>query len=274
MKKSVIKEWYGRTGNNIQQISNAIFFCKNQTPPVNFYLPAHSLLNNFSVCDKGGVEPSSSSKFFFYKGDPNDHADVAADVANFKGHHPDEVDGWRKRICESFILPHLKIPRGPALPASTLVIHLRGGDVFAPNPPAFYPQNPASFYQNLIKNFQSTIIVAEDLSNPVAQYFKDDQRVEFQSSSEEDDFATLLRAKNIASSGVGTFAMAAALCSENLENLFCTNLFQDAHLNPTMLEKDLDSKVNVEITPLSNYIKVGEWKNTHAQRTLMLKYQC
>ena len=212
--------------------------------------------------------------FFFYKGDPNDHADVAADLVNFKGHHPDEVDGWRKRICESFILPNLKVPRHPALPASTLVIHLRGGDVFAQNPPPFYPQNPASFYQKLIKNFESTIIVAEDLSNPVAQYFKGDQRVEFQSSSKEDDFATLLRAKNIATSGVGTFAIGAALCSENLENLFCTDLFQDAHLNPRMLEKDLDSKVNVEITPLSNYIKVGEWKNTLSQRALMLKYQC
>ena len=68
--------------------------------------------------------------------------------------------------------------------------------------------------------------------------------------------------------------MAAALCSPHLENFFCTDLFQDAHLNPTMLEKDYRKKVNVQMTPLLNYIKMGEWQNTDSQRTLMLEYQC
>ena len=43
----------------------------------------------------------------------------------------------------------------------------------------------------------------------------------------QEDFATLMAAKNVALSGVGTFAMAAALCSSNIENLFTTDLVVD-----------------------------------------------
>ena len=74
------------------------------------------------------------------------------------------------------------------------MIHLRGGDVFQSNPPNSYVQNPLSFYKKLIKNFKSTIVVAEDLENPVANYFNNDPTVDFQSSSEKEDFYTLLRA--------------------------------------------------------------------------------
>ena len=264
----VINEWYGRTGNNIQQISNALYFCLTQTPPLDFHMPDHGLIELFSDKPKGGIEPKISSRFFFYKEESDILPDFDCD--------PEHLDSVRKFICETRIYKRLLKSYGDIepLPSSTLVIHLRGGDVFQSNPPNSYVQNPLSFYKKLIKNFKSTIVVAEDLENPVANYFKNDPTVDFQSSSEKEDFHTLLRAKNMASSGVGTFAMAAALCSPHLENFFCTDLFQDAHLNPTMLEKDYRKKVNVQMTPLLNYIKMGEWQNTDSQRTLMLEYQC
>ena len=99
---------------------------------------------------------------------------------------------------------------------------------------------------------------------------KKNKKVKVVSSSIEEDFSLLLRAKNLATSGVGTFAIAAALCSKNIETLFCTNLFYTHHLNPTMLE----GKINVEINNLEGYIKRGEWKNTLSQRKLMVTYKC
>ena len=44
-----------------------------------------------------------------------------------------------------------------------------------------------------------------------------------------------MSAKNVALSGVGTFAMAAALCSSEIENLFTTDLLLTEHLNYTMM---------------------------------------
>ena len=49
-------------------------------------------------------------------------------------------------------------------------------------------------------------------------------KVKIQSSTVADDFATLMSAKNVALSGVGTFAMAAALCSTQIKNLYTTDL--------------------------------------------------
>lgn len=252
-----IDRWFGRLGNNIQQISNAIYFCRLKG--VNYHSPPHSLIEQFS--ENFGVESDLSSTFFTIK-------DLDCNI--------NDLNSQRKDICETFILPRLKIPLlKDSFLSTTLVIHIRGGDLFDRNPayqtiPGNYVQNPLCFYENLFKNFKSILIVAQDFSNPVIKHLQKNQKVKVISSSLEEDFSLLLRAKNLATSGAGTFAIAAALCSKNIENLFCTNLFDTEHLNPTMIE----GKINVEINNLTDYIQVGEWKNTLSQRELMLKYKC
>tara|TARA_R110002033_G_scaffold74953_1_gene126333 strand:- start:67 stop:864 length:798 start_codon:yes stop_codon:yes gene_type:complete len=261
-----INGWFGRVGNNIQQISNAIYFCRLNgfnfhCPPLKVY--GHTLIEQFS--ENFGVESNFSSTFYSYYGKEKDfNCDV------------NELNSQRKDICETFILPQLKIPllKDP-LPSSTLVVHIRGGDIFNRNPayqtiPGDYVQNPLCFYEKLFKEFKSVLIVTQDFSNPVIKPLQKKQKVKIISSSVEKDFHWLLRAKNLATSGVGTFAMAAALCSKNIENLFCTDLFDRGHLNPTMIE----GKINVEVNNLTDYIQIGEWKNTLPQRELMLKYKC
>ena len=252
-----IDRWFGRVGNNIQQISNAIYFCRLNG--INYHSPPHSLIEQFS--ENFGVESNLSTTFFNLK-------DLNCNI--------DDLNSQRKGICENFILPRLKIPLLKApLPSSTLVVHIRGGDIFDRNPayqdiPGNYVQNPLCFYERLFKNFESILIVAQDFSNPVIKHLQKNQKVKIISSSLEEDFSLLLRAKNLATSGAGTFAMAAAFCSKNIENLFCTNLFDTSHLNPTMIE----GSVNVNINNLVNYIQVGEWKNTLSQRELMITYKC
>ena len=72
----------------------------------------------------------------------------------------------------------------------------------------------------------------------------------------EEDFKTLLSAKNLATSGVGTFSIAAALMSKNLKNLYCSDIFLDHHLNPYMIDAN---SVNIHIYNIKNYIDIGEW---------------
>lgn len=148
----------------------------------------------------------------------------------------------------------------------------RGGDIFnkSVNIHKDYVQNPLSYYLELIKRYKKTIVVAEPGSfNPILDKLAQIPSVVIQSSSLEDDFSTLLRAKNLASSGVGTFAIAAALCSKNLERFYHSDLYLTEHLNPEMLPK----KINRACIALPNYIEIGQWSNSAENQELLLTYQ-
>ena len=97
-------------------------------------------------------------------------------------------------------------------------------------------------------------------------------KVKIQSSTVEDDFATLMSAKNVALSGVGTFAMAAALCSTKIKNLYTTDLLLTEHLNYTMM---YNTDVEVHEMKLKDYLPVFpcSWKNTEEQRKFILDYR-
>ena len=78
-----------------------------------------------------------------------------------------------------------------------------------------------------------------------------------------------MSAKHVANSGVGTFGIAAALCSKNIETLHCTDISMSEHLNYKML---LGTDVTVSLMPIDNYINVGEWTNSDEQRKYILEY--
>jgi len=251
----IINFWFGRLGNNIQQLSNAIFYSQNNN--VNFSSPMHPFIKCFSIIN--GKEDDFSSRFFFYNGSQKDF-ECDEELLNKA----------RRDICLKYITPNLNISFEKPFSDDTLVIHLRSGDVFISNPPSTYTQNPLSFYKKIIKNFKKIIIVSEDNKHPLLQELLKEENVSYQSSSISDDFSTLIRAKHLATSGVGTFSIAAALCSINLKKLYCSDIFCNEHLNPTML---LNSDIEVEMYNISNYIKIGDWKNTVEQRKIMLEHE-
>ena len=88
----------------------------------------------------------------------------------------------------------------------------------------------------------------------------------------EDDFALLMNAENVALSGVGTFAMAAALCSSEIKNLYTTDLLLTEHLNYSML---FNTDVDVHVMELENYLPVFpcSWKNSEEQRKFIIEYR-
>ena len=117
-----------------------------------------------------------------------------------------------------------------------LIIHVRSGDIFT-NFKKDYYQNPLIYYLDIIKKFESVIVVtSEEKNNPVIEHLANIENVKIQSSSLENDFNTIFNAVNLATSGVGTFPIAAALMSENLKNLYYTNLYLKEHLNPKMIK--------------------------------------
>tara|TARA_Y100001937_G_scaffold55129_1_gene75988 strand:- start:1497 stop:2276 length:780 start_codon:yes stop_codon:yes gene_type:complete len=254
-----LSHWYGRLGNNIQQCALGTLIAKNIGGTFEQSLD-HEIIKKHKT-SFGHSTQEISSKFFYYEGP---HQEIDLPIYQIRK----EI----RYICKNFIQPHLQTPRVD-VPDDCIVIHVRSGDVFdqrVANPNQYIPA-PYDYYRKLLDQFEKAIVVTEpDQHNPIVRELSWSPKVTLQSKSVAEDFGTLMSAKNIASSGVGTFAIAAALCSRNIEKFFCTNLHITEHLNWKML---LGGDIEVNMLDLSDYIKPGEWENTDEQRQFLFSYK-
>jgi hypothetical protein len=256
-----ISRWFGRLGNNIQQISNAIYFCEKNK--IHFTSPDHPYINaidlNFGNTEYK-IQPNSNNWFYFFE---KPDSDFECDVK--------DLNSKRKQICEQYILPNLKIKKlDKDLPKDVLVIHVRSGDIFTERTHSAYVQNPLIYYITLWEMFKGKVIfIAEDTNNPIVQYFSS-LHANILVQDIEDSYSLLLNAKNIATSGVGTFAIAAALCSKELKNLYCTNLYLANTINPYML-KDSLNVYRMDIND-NKYIRTGDWRYTQDTIDKVINY--
>ena len=254
-----LSHWYGRLGNNIQQCAIGTMVAQESGGTFKQELD-HDIIEKYETTF-GSSDEEQVSKFFYWEG-------PYREVTLSSGFITRSI----RQVCKKFVFPHLRVPRVD-VPSDCIVIHIRSGDVFdkgVTNPDQYVP-NPLTYYMQLIQSFTSTLVVTEDDEyNPVVEELKTYPFVTVQSLTVAEDFATMLSAKNLASSGVGTFAVAAALCSHNIENFYCTDVHITEHLNYHML---VDTDVKVHVLELPNYLKPGEWKNTDEQRELLLSYK-
>lgn len=255
---NTVSHWYGRLGNNIQQICNGILY--SQIKGDGFVSPFHELIEQIKLSNKTGtiIKPN---RFFHYN---TSNKDFDIDL-----NHLYKNIG---KIAKQYVVPNFKFKIKDPFDDDTLVIHVRSGDIFAHehNPPHDYTPNPLQYYLNIIEEYGKIIVVTEpDEYNPIINELKKIKKVTIQSKSTAEDFSTLLRSKNIATSGTGTFAVAAALCSTNIKNFYCSNLYLNEHLNPEMV---ISSGIKVYMMELDNYIKHKTWKNNEEQRKFILEY--
>ena len=257
---NTVSHWYGRLGNNIQQICNAILYSKIHGD--GFSSPHHKLIGQVLV-DCEGKTMLRPNRFFHYNTQNKDF-DISIDYLY------ENIE----KVAKQYVVPSFKFSIDKPFDDTTLVIHIRSGDIFAHehDPAHDYVPNPLCYYLNLIEDYENVIVVTEpDNNNPIVDKLREIEKVSVQSKSVGEDFATLMRAKNLASSGTGTFAVAAGLCSSNLKNFYCTDLYLNEHLNPEMLMKN--EGVNVYMMELKNYIQLKSWKNNEEQRKFILEYK-
>lgn len=270
-KRYSISHWYGRAGNNIQQVANCLILSEKLGHTFDQNLD-HELIKKFQY-NFGKDGNKFRGKFFSWEPQINCKKNIKSGY-NEVSVSKEFIYKNIRRICKDYILPNLKVPSLEPFDDDTLVIHIRGGDVFDGEFlfPTNYVQNPLSFYLDLIKKFRNVHIVTEkDSKNPVIDELRKNRKLIFHSNSLIEDYSILLAAKNIATSGVGTFGISAALCSKNLKNLFSSNLFLTEHLNCSMF---FNTDVTVHISNLKNYIPLSpcSWKNDNNQRKIMLEY--
>jgi hypothetical protein len=255
-----VSHWYGRLGNNIQQICNGILY--SQINGDGFVSLQHDLIDQVTVNHEGKTM-LRPNRFFHYNTQNKDF-DIPIDYLY-------ENIG---KVAKQYVVPNFKFSIEKSFDDDTLVIHIRSGDIFSHehNPPHDYVPNPLYYYLNLIEEYDKIIVVTEsDNHNPIIDKLRKIEKVTVQSNSVGEDFATLMRAKNLASSGTGTFAVAAALCSSNIKNFYCTDLYLDEHLNPEMIMKC--EGIKVYMMELKNYIQLKNWKNDEEQRKFILEYK-
>ena len=271
-----VSHWSGRLGNNIQQVANCIMAAEKYKSTFIQKLD-HDIIRKFSV-DFNTISSMSqwTGKGRYYSWEPLIHCEKGIrEGGNEVGVDRDYIFNNMRRICTSYISQCLRVPKKECIGDETIVMHLRSGDNYHRifDPPTNYVPNPLIYYLNLIESFEKCILITEpDDKNPIVHELRKIDKVQIQSSTVAEDFATLMSAKNLALSGVGTFAMAAALCSNNIENLFTTNLLLTEHLNYTML---FNTDVEVHVMELDNYIPVVpcSWANTEEQRQFILDYR-
>ena len=267
-----VSHWAGRLGNNIQQVANSIMLAESRKHSFEQKLD-HDIINKF-IINFGSDGENVSGRFSNWEPTVNCDNGIL-EGSNEIGISKEYVFTNIRRVCKNYIFPNLKVSTLEPFDDNTLVIHIRGGDIIEREyeKPHNYVQNPLSHYLALIEDFKNVIVVVEPNSNnPVIPELQKIERLKFQSLSVAEDYATLLAAKNLATSGVGTFAVSAALCSHNIKNLFTSNAYLTEHLNCSML---YDTDVTVYEVELKDYIPVYpcSWKNDATQRKLMIEYQ-
>jgi hypothetical protein len=258
-----IPRWFGRLGNNIQQISNGIYFCKKYG--IRFTSPDHPLIHPIDInfgSNTFKIKENSNNWFYFFDGA---NADFDTDVV--------DLNYQRKKICEEYILPKLKINHADLelpLDPHTLVAHIRSGDIYSHNPHPEYVQNPLSFYLKLYEQFDGNVIfVTEDDKSIITTSLRA-SGIPVTVLDVEQSLTLMLRATAMATSGVGTFALSALLCSKNINRLYCTNLWSGAALNPQMLKDHIE--VNCAYIDDDKYIRVGEWAHSSEVLNKVISY--
>jgi hypothetical protein len=130
--------------------------------------------------------------------------------------------------------------------------------------------NPLWYYEQLSGYHRHAILVtqpgpAHPLLAAIADLFETCKLV---SGQMEDDFATLRQARFLASSGVGTFSLAAALLSSRLQTFYASDAYLIEHLNLRMLDPSL---VRVVMIQLPGYKDL--WRRSNNRHDLLQHYR-
>jgi len=267
-----IQKWYGRLGNNLIQLKNALhialFF------HFNVQFPKHPLFSiDYIVLNKNitrGENCLTSRHDFFYVDkleiSKSNNSVVVVDMATiFKNNTKQAIDILKMVFVYNCVaMSSLKRP-----PFDVVVIHMRSGDIFDKNPHEKYIMPPLSYYKNILNAnvFHTVILVAQDTKNPcILALLKLFPTIQFKIQSLEKDIKLILEATHIVVS-FGTFVPSLLLLSNNVQHIY----------NPSYQSIDKvhfhANKIQIHETDLTKYrAQMIPWKNTPEQIQTMIHW--
>ena len=257
-----INSWYGRLGNNITQIVNAIYFAHYKKIKI-IKFPYHScLLTKEIIIEDIILENNINgskifSHIFFSRHKIISFYKISEDI--FKN----KID-IKKYLSNILIYDNLN----EKINNEDLVIHVRSGDVYDQLPHSGWIQPPLNFYEKIIESnkWEKIYLICEDNNPPVIKPLLNKYKnIIFKLRDLQHDIYYIVNAKNICF-GMGSFTPALLLLNKNIKTIYYP---QYCH---RYLIDLLDHKER-KVYTLKNYIKKGEWKNTKEQIKIILNYK-
>ena len=187
-------EWYGRLGNNIITLSNALHIALDEDYSAVVF-PPHSMFNNTYIklkeCDINSI------KNIDYK-----HCIDIFEINKTENKHTRFQKNKQKVLKHLTNIFNLKYRDISKCKDNDLYIHIRSGDLFQTTENGHASNQPLlNQYIKLIdnSNYDNIYIIAEDKKNPVInQLLNKYPKIIHNINSLEDDIKLILGAKNIA----------------------------------------------------------------------------
>ena len=161
-----------------------------------------------------------------------------------------------------------------------LYMHIRSGDIFINYILGTYSQPPLCFYTSIIQNFNFTkiYIISQMNNNPVINKLKNKySNIVYSNNEMKYDLSCLIHSYNLVAS-ISSFLNMIILLNSNLQYLWEYNLYQMKEKflhNHYDLFKFPNSFTVYRMEPSMNYkTKMSYWKNSRAQRKLMINEKC
>lgn len=248
----IIKEWYGRLGNNIKQITNALVIALKHS--ANVSIPQHEYFNTQMII----INPLAlddpqicDEKNYYYTEFPTPTQCTIATINNI--------------LRSIFTVSPI-----PPIPPNRTIIHVRGGDLFDIKHDVHkeYLQPPMSYYINIIETIpdsEEIIIISEDTLNPCVKAIKSKYpHIKYARQTLTDDIRLLLSASTVIDS-YGTFCSSLLQMSKKIQTIHRPSYGLKGLIH------DLNH-INIITHDLQNYKKMqGDWENTEIQKERMLK---
>lgn len=256
----IITNWVGRTGNNLIQLINAVRFAqKNRHHEIRF--PPHPLLSGTRLTNCAMHAEGELCE-----------DEVRGDFFSAQKYIGCKVPPTVMRQCFlDKIAPLFVVKRDDALRdklRNTLVIHMRGGDIFSQRPHGAYVQPPLAYYETIIRNgeFKNILVVSEDQRNPcVRAVLERHKDARFQSGTVEQDLATICNSTHLAM-GFGTFGLVAFFAGHAGLTVHMPSNFRET------LAEDWGDDVRVRSYAMVGYIPPGKWDASPRQLMAMMSY--
>lgn len=259
-----ISEWYGRFGNNINQLIHACLLSENLG--CEFFYPKHPYF-------KAKDWQTYSEHVKKWCGMPYFHADETLfSRTSFEEKYFTVSINDERRICRDKIAKEIISIPDYDIPEDVIVIHVRGGDVFMENPHPGFLQPPLAYYIAIIEKEAITdlskvwiVTHSDQPHNPVIDILE--------------EMGCKIFMESLAWSVVIlSNAKRCVLCKSSFSKFcfFFSNKIKKLYAPDYVLETDNIQEVtdiNLFKVNLPNYIEQGTWKASQKQLSTMINYE-
>jgi len=263
----------GRFGNAIQQLINAVAYAHTTGSQQILYFPSGPLtIGGGRVSDAVSLEPFSA----LGRNSPTGIFRIWRSDFFEAGNTARQFDQRAAKEVQKFLSKKLFADLSAAtLPAGTLTIHLRSGDIFGPAPHPRYGQPPLSFYEKILslKSWEAVRVVTEDAQNPCLEGINKLSRAMGLDCSVvgegfDEAIFEIARSSNLVASR-GTFVPGILFLSPRTRRIF---EFEEPIDRLVEEPSHHFQRVVDTVGTYRRNIVDGAWENSPMQRKLMVQY--